>query len=193
MYAGSRMIEPPVLSLRPAMVLLNNVHYPNVVLPARVTYHIRQFFNALDLVVEDVSDDETGKDDREDDQDSDSPNAESESLDLYQPEASGIQKSPEVIKAAEGKVSEEVYIPLQQAQTADEGNLINFDLIEFFGSEYLSFLDSSEPHQTSKHKALCGHPIQQRIWKPTSSIHCRRTTTHIPYSHPYPKKENSSL
>ena len=54
MYAGSRMIEPPVLSLRPAMVLLNNVHYPNVVLPARVTDHIREFFNALDLPADDV-------------------------------------------------------------------------------------------------------------------------------------------
>ena len=32
------------------MVLLNNAHYPNVVLPARVTVHIQDFFNALDLV-----------------------------------------------------------------------------------------------------------------------------------------------
>ena len=36
------------------MVLLNNVHYPNVILPARATDHIREFFNALDLVAEDV-------------------------------------------------------------------------------------------------------------------------------------------
>ena len=48
------MIEPPVLSLRPAMVLLNNAHYPNVVLPARTTDHIRNFFIALDQVVENV-------------------------------------------------------------------------------------------------------------------------------------------
>ena len=34
MYARSRLIEPPVLSLRPAMVLLHNAHHPNVVLPS---------------------------------------------------------------------------------------------------------------------------------------------------------------
>ena len=56
------MIEPPVLSLRPAMVLLNNAHYPNVVLPTRVTDHIREFFNALDLVAEDVQDIESNED-----------------------------------------------------------------------------------------------------------------------------------
>ena len=50
MYARSRLIEPQVLSLRPAMVLLNNAHYPNDVLPARVTVHIQEFFNTLDLV-----------------------------------------------------------------------------------------------------------------------------------------------
>ena len=52
MYTRSRMIEPPVLSIRHAMVLLNNLHYPNVVLHARVTDHIREFFNALDLAAE---------------------------------------------------------------------------------------------------------------------------------------------
>ena len=106
MYAISRVIEPPVLSLRPAMVLLNNVNYPNAVLPARVTDHIREFFNALDLVAEDVQDDETGEDVGEDDQDSSLNKVESDLLDLDQLEASGIQKSPEVIKAPEGQVSE---------------------------------------------------------------------------------------
>ena len=48
------MIEPPVLSLRPAMVLLNNVHYPNVVFPARITNHIRNFFNVIEQVIPDV-------------------------------------------------------------------------------------------------------------------------------------------
>ena len=56
MYARSRMIEPPVLSLRHAMVFLNNAHYSNAILPARVTNHIRAFFIALDLVAEDVED-----------------------------------------------------------------------------------------------------------------------------------------
>ena len=72
------------------MVLLNNVHYPNDLLPARVTDHICEFFNALDLAAEDVQVDECSKDEGEDDQDSDSNNVESEPLDLDQPEASGI-------------------------------------------------------------------------------------------------------
>ena len=54
--------------MRLAMVLLNNAHYLNVVLPARVTDHIQQFFNTLGLVVEaeqveaDEEDDEGGND-----------------------------------------------------------------------------------------------------------------------------------
>ena len=150
-YSRSRMIEPSVLSLRPAMVLLNNAHYPNVVMPARITNHIRNFFIALDQVVANVQEEEEAGDEEhqedQDDQGSDSSNVESESLDLDQPEASGIQKSPEITKAPAGQVSEEVYIPEQQSEAADEGNLLNFDLGDFFGSEYLSFLDSTEPHQ----------------------------------------------
>ena len=53
-YQRSRMVEPPVLSLRPTMVLLNNAHYPNVVLPTRITDPIHELFNALDQVVQDV-------------------------------------------------------------------------------------------------------------------------------------------
>ena len=34
------------------MVLLNNTHYSNVVLPVRVTDHIQLFFNTLGLVAE---------------------------------------------------------------------------------------------------------------------------------------------
>ena len=75
-----------------------------------------------------------------------------ESPDLDQPESSGVQKSPEVIIAPEGQVSEEVYIPGEQERTSDEGNLLTFDLSEFFGSEYLSFLDSSDPYQASHTK-----------------------------------------
>ena len=52
MYARRRLIEPQVLSLRPAMVLLNNAHYPSDVLPVRVTDHIQQLFNSLGLVAE---------------------------------------------------------------------------------------------------------------------------------------------
>ena len=92
------------------MVLLNNAHYPNDVLRARVTDHLCDFFIAFDLVAQDVQDIEENEDDEDDDQDSDSPNAESESLDLDQHEASGIQKSPEAKRAPEGQVFEEVYI-----------------------------------------------------------------------------------
>ena len=96
-YARSRLIEPSVLSLRPAMVLLNNAHYPNDVLPARVTNFIQDFFNTLDLVAaaEQVG---AGEDQEErDDGDSDSSPAQSESLDLDQPGPSGVQKSPEML------------------------------------------------------------------------------------------------
>ena len=66
------MIEPSVLSLRPAMVLLNNAHYPNFVLPARVTVHIQDFFNSLDLVVAAEQVSEEGGNEGGDDEDSDS-------------------------------------------------------------------------------------------------------------------------
>ena len=46
----------------------------------------------------------------------------------------------------QAKVAEKEYIPGQQTQEADEGNLLNFDLADFFRVEYLSLLDSSEPH-----------------------------------------------
>ena len=141
--------------------MLNNAHYPNIVSPARGTDNIRNFFIALDLVAEDVNDIEESEDDEEDDQDNDTPNAETESLDLDQFDASGVQKSPKATRAPEGQVSEEVYIHVQQAGTADEGNLLNFDLSEFFESEYLSFLDSFEPHQATHTKPLSGHPIRQ--------------------------------
>ena len=72
MYARSRLIEPQVLSLRPAMVLLNNAHYPNAIISARVTDHIQQFFNSLGLVAE--AEQVIEEDDREggDDQGNDS-------------------------------------------------------------------------------------------------------------------------
>ena len=144
-YARSRLIEPSVLSLRPAMVLLNNAHYPNVVLPARVTNFIQDFFNTLDLVdeVEQVG---AGEDQEEgDDGDSDSSPAQSGSLDLDQPGPSGVHKSPEMTNTPEAPVAEEFIAPEQAPINKDQVNLLNFDLSEFFGSEYLSFLDSFDP------------------------------------------------
>ena len=96
------MIEPPVLSLRPTMVLLNNTHYPNPILPTRITDPVCEFFNALDQVVQDmqdkvdeeeegddpeagsVNDQEGSGEEDQPDQDSDSSNTESESLGLDQ-------------------------------------------------------------------------------------------------------------
>ena len=43
----------------------------------------------------------------------------------------------------------------------DQGNLLNFDLSEFFGSEYLSFLESYEPHQASLTKPSVANPLRQ--------------------------------
>ena len=148
MYARSRLIEPSVLSLRSAMVLLNNAHYPNVVLPTRVTIHIEDFFNTLDLVDAAEQVDEAGNEGG-DDEDYDSSHAEHESLDLDQPESSGVQKSPEIANAPEVQAAEEDYVLGQENVDTEHGNLLNFDLSEFFGSEYLSFLDSSEPHYAS--------------------------------------------
>ena len=34
-------------------------------------------------------------------------------------------------------------------KTADVGNILNFDFSDFFGKEYLTFLDSTEPHQAT--------------------------------------------
>ena len=127
------------------MVLLNNAHYPNAMLPARVTVFIQDFFNTLDLVgaTEHVG---VGGDHEEgEDGDSDSSDAQPESLNLDQPGTSGVQKSPELTNAPEVEAAEEGYVPGQEAVDAEQGNLLNFDLSEFFGSEYLSFLDSSKP------------------------------------------------
>ena len=147
-YQRSRMIDPPVLSLRPAMVLLNNDHYPNVIIPARITDPIHEFFNACDQVVQDLQVEEgEEEEDEQDDQDIDSSNVESESLDHDQPEPSGVQKSTKDEILPEVEVAEEVYNPGYPAQNADKGNLPNFDLGDLFGNKYLSFLDLHEPHQ----------------------------------------------
>ena len=104
-YARSRLIEPSVISLRPAMVLLNNAHYPNVVLPARVTVFIQYFFNTLDLVVAAEQVGAGGDHEEGEDGDSDSSDAQPESLNLDQTGASSVQKTPET-NTVEGEVAE---------------------------------------------------------------------------------------
>ena len=92
-----------------------------------------------------MQDEEARDEEDQEDQESDSNNDESESLDLDQSEASGIQKSHVIEITSERQVTEEAYIPEQQSEEADEGNLLNFDLGDLFGKKYLTFLDSNEP------------------------------------------------
>ena len=145
-YARSRQIEPSVLSLRPAMVLLNNQHYPNAVLPARVTDHIQNFFHTLDLVAEaeQVAADEEEHDEGGDDQGTDSPSAQSESVAHDQAGATSLPKSPANTETQGGEAAEGSYVP-EQSPANPSGSNLTFNLSEFFGSDYLAFLDSTEP------------------------------------------------
>ena len=133
------MVDPLVLSLIPSMVLLNNAHYPNAILPARITDHIHDFFNVIDQVVQDVqdtSDEEEGNDPEggneggqeeeaegagQEDQASYSSDAESESLDLDQQENIGQDSNPvdEVMQQVEE--AEQAYNPGSPAQDVEEG------------------------------------------------------------------------
>ena len=146
-YARSRLIEPSVLSLRPAMVLINNTDYPNVVNPARITDHIRQFFITLGLVVEaeQVEADEEDDDEGGNDQDIDSSNAQSESMVQDQTGASSLSKSLVNPDTQGGEAAEAEYVPEQSPANPISGSNLTFELSEFFGSGYLSFLDSTEP------------------------------------------------
>ena len=146
-YARSRQIEPSVLSLRPAMVLLNNLHYPNVVLPARVTDHIQNFFHTLDLVAEaeQVAANEEEHDEGGDDQGTDSPTAQSESVAHDQAGATSLPKSPVNPDTQGGEAAEASYVPEQSPANPISGSNDTFNLSDFFGSDYLAFLDSTEP------------------------------------------------
>ena len=146
-YARSRLIEPSVLSLRPAMVLLNNQHYPNAINPARITDHIRQFFITLGLVVEAEQvavADEEDDDEEGDDQGTGSPTAQSESVAHDQAGATSLPKSPAPTETQGGEADEGSYVP-EQSPAHPSGSNLTFNLSEFFGSDYLAFLDSTEP------------------------------------------------
>ena len=147
-YARSRLIEPPVLSLRPAMVLLNNQHYPNAINPARITDHIRQFFISLGLVVEAeqvAAGEEEDEDQDGDNQGTDSQTAQSESVAHDQAGATSLPKSPAPSENQGGEAEEGSYIPDQSPAHPTSGSNLTFTLSEFFGSDYLAFLDSTEP------------------------------------------------
>ena len=146
-YARSRLIEPPVLSLRPAMVLLNNQHYPNAINPARITDHIRQFFISLGLVVEAeqvAAGEEEDEDEDGDDQGTDSQTAQSESVAPDQAGATSLPKSPVNPEIQRGEEGEAENVPEQQSSVQPTGTNLTFDLSDFFGSDYLAFLDSTE-------------------------------------------------
>ena len=129
------------------MVLLNNQHYPNVVLPARVTDHIQNFFNSLDLVAEaeQVTANEEEDDEGGDDQGIDSPTAQSESVAHDQAGATSLPKSPVNPDSQGGEADEASYVPGQSPANPISGSNLTFNLSEFFGSDYLAFLDSTEP------------------------------------------------
>ena len=128
-----------------------------------LTILIPEFFNAFDQVVENVQEDtyeeeeddteamsagekEEGDEKKQQEQPSDSSNAESESLGLDQQDVSGQDVNQEDEVRPQVEVTEEVYNPGKPAQYADEGNLLNFYLADFFRAEYLSILDSTYPH-----------------------------------------------
>ena len=141
-FARSRQIEPPVLSLRPAMVLLNNAHYPNAVMPARVTDHIQIFFDSLGLFAE--AEQVTEDDEEEgDDQGPDSSTAQSESEVPDQAGATSLPKSPAPTETQGREADEGSYAP-GQSPAHPSGSNLTFNLSEFFGSDYLAFLDSTE-------------------------------------------------
>ena len=183
-YARSRLIEPSVLSLRPAMVLLNNAHYPNVVLPARVTDHIQQFFNTLGLVAE-VEQVEADEEDREggDDQDIDSTTAQSESMNLDQAGASSLPKTPVNPNTEGGEVVATGNVPEQSHVNPIPSNNLTFDLSDFFGSEYLSFLDSTEPTSFSLSEPSVAIPAGKESGIPPVLTHAEEQQTTTLFTH----------
>ena len=68
-----------------------------------------------------------------------------------------------------------------------QGNLLNFDLSEFFRSEYLSFLDSSEPHQVSLSKPSVAIHTDNEPGNPPVLTHAEEQQTH-PLFTPLPLK-----
>ena len=99
------------------------------------------------MVVEDeqVEADEEDDDEGGDDQDIDSSNAQSESMGLDLAGASSLPKSPVNPNTQGGKAAAAEYVPEQSPANPISGSNMTFDLREFFGSEYLAFLDSTEP------------------------------------------------
>ena len=98
----------------------------------------------VEQVADDEEDDEGG-----DDQDIDSPTAQSESMGLDQVGASSLPESPVNPDTQGGEKAEAEYVPEQSPANPISGSNLTFELSEFFGSEYLAFLDSTEPTSLS--------------------------------------------
>ena len=88
---------------------------------------------------EQVEVDEENDDEGGDDQDIDSSNAQSESMGLDQTWASSLPKSPINPDTQGGEAVE------QSPANPISGSNLTFELSEFFGSDNLAFLDSTEP------------------------------------------------
>ena len=62
---------------------------------------------------------------------------------------------------AEGEVAKAEYVPGQSSANPIQDNILNFDLSDFFVSEYLSFLDSTEPTSFSLSEPSVAIPTRQ--------------------------------
>ena len=68
---------------------------------------------------------------------------------LNQAGASTLTKSPVNPDTQGGEVGAADYIPEQSPINPISGSNLTFELSDFFGSEYLAFLDSTEPTSLS--------------------------------------------
>ena len=67
---------------------------------------------------------------------------------------------------------------------------LNFDLSEFFGSEYLSFLDSSEPNQLSFFEPLLAVDTGNECGNPQVLTHAEEQQIHSSFT-PFPLKRKT--
>ena len=96
--------------------------------------------------VEQVTADEEEHDEGGDDQGTDSPTAQSESVAHDQAGATSLPKSPaSILKHKVEKLLKQVTYLNKSPENPISGSNDTFNLSDFFGSDYLAFLDSTEP------------------------------------------------
>ena len=86
-----------------------------------------------------------------------------------------------------GEVAEAEYVPGQETVNPIQGNILNFDLSEFFGSEYLFFLDSSEPTSFSLSEPSVAIATGNESGNPPVLTNAEEQQTH-PFFTPLPLK-----